>query len=181
MKPKIGTVLVWVALVAATQARATTLPDACGNDEVKFNVTTQKAQPAAVAPEAGKATIILVETMETPYFRFWSHRDVTTRFGVDGAWVGANQGNSYFTLAVDPGEHHLCVNWQSVSCRLKQKVGLASFSAEPGKIYYYQAKVTLKPVSNNYSERSLELTPLDEDNGKYRVKISGVSTAIPRS
>jgi hypothetical protein len=39
---------------------------------------------------------------------------------MDGAWVGTNQGSSYFFFAAAPGEHHLCIHWQSrlhVGCR----------------------------------------------------------------
>ena len=180
MNPRVGIAFVWVALASVAQAGATTLPDACGKDELRFNVTTEKDQPTSGAPSAGKAQIILVENMDTPLYRFWLRRP-TIRIGVDGAWVGANHGDSYFTLAVDPGEHHLCVDWQSGSRSLKQKAGLGSFTAKPGKVYYYQAKVGLREISRDLTERSLELAPLDEDNGKYRVKISQVSTATPHS
>src|ERR1019366_1867895 len=45
---------------------------------------------------------------------------ITTKIALDGAWVGANHHNSYFSFAVDPGERHLCANWQSHFARLSQ-------------------------------------------------------------
>jgi hypothetical protein len=103
--------------------------------------------------------------------------DATTRVGMDGAWMGANKGDSYFTLSVPPGEHHLCVDWQANFGPTKEKYSLLSFTAEAGGVYYFQAKVT---VISEAAERSLILTRLSEDEGKYRVKASPFSIATHR-
>ena len=150
-------------------------------------MATQKGQPAPAAPAPGKAQIVFIEEMDNADGKCL-HCDATTRFGMDGAWVGANHGNSYFTLAADPGEHHLCVDWQSVFGRLKQKIGLASFTAEPGRVYYFQAKVTVKEISKEYTETvdceaawspntggrttgsKYSILRSEDDTGKYRVK-----------
>ena len=50
------------------------------------------------------------------------------KLAVDGAWVGANHGNSYFSVSVEPGEHHVCVTLQS--SLVAQRVELAHFTAE---------------------------------------------------
>jgi hypothetical protein len=165
------------ALALSHNAHARTiLPDACGDEKVKFDIKTEKDQPAPAAPETGKAQIIFIQTNEG--------RDVwltiaPTRFGVDGAWVGANQGNSYFTLAVDPGVHHLCTVWE-------KKVGVASVTAEAGKVYYYEANTTYKgtqlgnPQHPNYKvDKSFAFAALSEDEGKYRVKASALSVSTP--
>lgn len=104
---------------------------------------------------------------------------VTTRVGVDGQWVGDNHGNSYFAYTFPPGAHHLCVDWQSSLDRLKQRVGLASLNAEPGKVYYFQIAVKIRQYESG-TEQHLDLAALDEDEGKYLVKISPVATATPR-
>ena len=63
------------------------------------------------------------------------------RYGVDGAWVGANKGNSYFAVTVDPGVHHLCVSWQSALRQIEEEhVRMAIFTAEAGKVYYFAAQ-----------------------------------------
>ena len=93
------------------------LPDACGDDSVKFDVKTEKGQPAPAPPPAGKAQIVFIQNFEKPSNTWMSP---TIRVGMDGAWVGANQSNSYFTLTVDPGVHHLCVSWQAVWSVLKK-------------------------------------------------------------
>ena len=40
--------------------------------------------------------------------------NTTTRVGLDGIWVGANHGKSYFFVLVNPGDHHLCVAQQTM-------------------------------------------------------------------
>jgi hypothetical protein len=185
MKPTLSAFLLCVPLVFALQARATVLPDACGDDKVKFDVSTQKAQPAPAPPAAGKAQIVFVETMDKP----WGCLECgspTTRFGMDSAWVGANKGNSYFTLDVAPGEHKVCADWQSVFGALKQKTGVTSFTAEAGKVYYFEAKVEFEvhqygvgPGSNTEIDRHFKFSQLSDDEGQYRVKASALSTFKP--
>jgi hypothetical protein len=177
-------------LTIAAPAWATVLPDACGEDTAEFKVETQPAPLPLAAPEAGKAEIVFIETFDKTGFSFFSGQ-ATTRIGVDGAWVGANHGDSYFTVGVMPGEHHLCANWQSNSDSERKKVGVTMFTAEVGKIYYYQVKITVrihpgKPCGSKgtqcggYTERSLDLTELNEDDAKYRIKVSPQSTATPK-
>jgi hypothetical protein len=80
----LGAFLLSAFLACAGQAAANTLPDSCGDDKVKFDVTTQEGQPLPPAPPAGKAQIIFIQTenqMVTPF------SDATIRFGMDGSWV----------------------------------------------------------------------------------------------
>jgi hypothetical protein len=71
---------------------------------------------------------------------------------------------------VEPGAHHLCASWQSALGRVKKNIDVASFTAEPGKVYYYAANVKLIPAGDNQVNIDFSLTPLDDDAGKYRVK-----------
>jgi hypothetical protein len=171
--------------MSAAYAGATVLPDSCGNDKVQFDVKTQKHQQLP-APAAGKAQIIFIEFLDKN-LACWSCGTPTSRFGMDGAWVGANQGNSYFAVDVAPGEHHLCTDWQSAFGRLKQKVGMAEFVAEAGKIYYFEAKMKLKehdygtgPGSSSEVDRDLDFEQVSEDEGRYRMKASATATATPK-
>jgi hypothetical protein len=161
------------ALTCAERAAANTWPDSCGDEKVTFEVKTEKGQPAPAAPAEGKAQIILIQgenQMVAPF------HNATVRFGMDGAWVGANNGNSYFALTVDPGVHHLCASWQSAWKRLSKNVDLTSFTAEPGRVYYYAAQVTV----NSQNSVSFGLSQLNPDEGKYRVENSKLSTSKPR-
>lgn len=179
MGHKVNVLFLCVALATAAQARCSTLPGACGSDKIQFNVKTAKHQPAPAPLAEGKAQIIFVENFAQNAGTCIACK-VTTRVGIDGAWVGANRGNSYFADTVEPGEHHLCVGWQSVFRRLKKKVGLASLNAEAGKVYYYQIKVRMLANDETGMEKDLELAPLDEDQGKYLVKTTALATATQK-
>ncbi len=182
MKTRLFAILLCAILVPALQAWAKTiLPDACGDDKVKFDVTTQKNQPAPAPPAAGKAQIIFIEALDKTW-GCWQCGTPSTRYGMDGTWVGANQGNSYFAIDVAPGEHHLCVGWQSAFGHLKQMVGLASFTAEAGKVYYFEAKTAIQAHNygdNSEIDRNLDFVQANDDEGKYRVKASKLSTFRP--
>jgi len=126
---------------------------------VKFDVTTAEGQTAPATTEAGKAQIILSKR-KTKGSRWLAMR--TIRFGMDGAWVGANNGNSYFALTVDPGVHHLCASWQSSLGTFKKNIDLTSFTAEAGQVYYFAAAVAVGRDIVTFG-----LTPLNEDEGKF--------------
>jgi hypothetical protein len=177
MKPNLSAFLLCLPLALAVQARATVLPDACGDDKVKFDVSTQSHQPPPAPPAEGKAQIVFVENENHMLGPFMY---ATVRFGMDGAWVGANSNNSYFVVNVDPGVHHLCVSWQSALPMLKKSVDMASFTAEPGKVYYFAANVKVIPTGDNTATYDFDLSQLDDDAGHYRVKAWKLATATPK-
>jgi hypothetical protein len=174
MKPRHALLLVCGLLVFASLAQAKTiLPDACGDDGVKFDVKTEKDQPAPAAPVDGKAQIVFVGTvpMEGALTR-WP----AIRYGVNGAWVGANKGNSYFTLEVNPGVQNLCVSAQGVMRGIaKDLVDMQTLNAEAGKVYYFEARFGMMG-GNGGSVMTFGLVPLNENEGKYRVKAWKLST-----
>jgi hypothetical protein len=187
MKSRLVLLLLSASLLSAVYARAKTiLPDACGDDSIKFDVSTQKNQPAPEPPPAGSAQIIFVEEQnERASFHL-----VTVRYGVDGNWVGANYGDSYFVLNVTPGVHHLCVNAQGN----KKAVGVTSFTAEAGKVYYYEARTTVTTSGGGMVtthgpngatgtgfapgsiDKTFQFNELSEDEGKYRIKAWKLAT-----
>ena len=127
--------LLCLVLTTAVGARATTiLPEACGNDDVKFEVKAEKSQNVPAAPDAGMAQIVFIDSNRNSFI---------FRFGVDGSWVGAAQKDSYFAVNVAPGNHHLCMSVQlnglnSETAKLRE-VRLLSFTAEAGKVYYFKS------------------------------------------
>jgi hypothetical protein len=171
MKLSLGAFFLCASLACAGQVRASVLPDSCGNDKIKFDVKTEKGQPAPTGPAEGKAQIVFIENENQMVVPF---HDATVRFGMDGAWVGASYGNSYFALTVNPGVHHLCASWQSNIG--KKNVDVTSFTAEPGQIYYFAAEVTV----NSLSSITFGLSQLNEDQGKYRLKTWKLSTSKPK-
>jgi len=171
-----------MCLVAGLRARSTTLPNSCGDDKTQFDVKTQKKQPAPAPPADGKAQIVFIEALDKN-LGCWSCGAPSSRIGLDGAWVGANKGNSYFAIDVAPGEHHLCTDWQSVFGTLKKKIGMAEFTAEPGKTYYFEVKMKLKEVGSSDSndvDRDLSFVQISEDEGKFRMQSAALATSAPR-
>jgi hypothetical protein len=188
MNQRLVVLLLCASLLPAMQAWAKTktiLPDACGDDGVNFDVETKKDQPPPVPPTSAQAQIVFIETMSKAPGCIGC--DLITRVGVDGSWVGANKGNSYFTLTVAPGVHHLCIAIQSWVGRYKKGVSVESFTAEPGKVYYYET--TLDLLLLNYASGpgmastgrggspGLVFSQLSEDEGKYRVKAWKLATS----
>ena len=174
MNSRIVLLLLSASLFPAVQAKAkTVLPDSCGSDSVKFDVKTEKDQPPPAPPADGKAQIVLVGTVpvESAFARF-----PVVRFGVNGNWVGANRGNSYFTLDVAPGAQNLCVSAQGVmSGMAKDLVDMQSFNAEAGKVYYFEARFGMIG-GNGGGVLTFGLAPLNENEGKYRVKAWKLAT-----
>jgi len=74
---------------------------------------------------------------------------------VDGTWVGANGYRSYFFFPVDPGDHRLCTNMETLGKKpAKNSTAATSFTAESGKTYYFRTK-------SSDSSMELQLVPLD--------------------
>jgi hypothetical protein len=169
MKPGLSALVLCASLACAGRAWVTTLPDSCGDDKVKFDVKTEAGQPLPAGPAEGKASIIFIQNqnqMLTPFHY------ATVRFGMDGTWVGANKGDSYFALTVAPGVHHLGASWQSDLESLKKSVKATSFTAEAGQVYYFAGEIVASrdTLIFNFSE-------MNEDEGKYQVKSLKLSTS----
>jgi len=165
-------------LALPVRSSAAILADACGDDKTIFDVKTEKDQPPPAPPDTGSAQIVFIEEFDHGP-GFCVECDVTTRIGVDGNWVGANRGNSYFAYTVTPGLHHLCGNWQSKVGDLRKKVGLASVNAEAGKVYYFGIKVRERQYKTGMVYE-LSVAALDEDEGKYLMKVSALAAAAAK-
>jgi len=95
------------------------------------------------------------------------------RVGVDGHWVGANNGKSYFFFPIDPGEHNICSEWQSGTFKKSsERVGEAiHLTVEPGKAYYLR-------LTFAYQRMHLEVS--DEAEGHFLVGSSLFATSQPK-
>jgi hypothetical protein len=175
MKPLRGLSLLCVVsslLFFANCVWAVDLPESCGDDKVKFDVKTESNRPAPAPPTSDMAQIILIQNENEMVAPF---SNATVRYGIDGTWVGANNGNSYFAVLVAPGVHHLCANWQS-SISLAKNVGLTSLTAEAGQTYFFAAQVTV----NGRNSPTFAFSKMNEDEGKWQVKTQKLSTAKPK-
>lgn len=148
---------------------------ACGPKEVRFDaLTTTSANPPAL--EQGKALVYVSEVFKKVPGELGNP---TIRVGLDGAWMGATRANSYIAFSVEPGEHHLCINWQSRLKRLSREAAFASFNAEEGKTYYFRAKIGYETVGEA-TTMTLDLDAVNPDEGKYLVASNPATTSHPQ-
>lgn len=156
----------WSALAAAEAA--------CGPSNTKFAVETQASPHKLQQRDSGKALVYVIEQnlLEAPIlWQFSSHGpDITARVGLDGAWVGANHGNSYLFFSVAPGEHHLCADWVSGLLPTGRIASLAPLMAEAGKTYYFRLRIS--PY--------FDLDPVNSDEGKLLIASSLLSISHPK-
>jgi len=101
---------------------------------------------------------------------------LTTRMGVDGAWVGANEGRSYFGFVIDPGVHHLCVNGQWSRLISPPFIALHRVVAKAGEIYYFRVRFLYSRLEGI----NLDLEAVDEDQGQFLRQTSMYSTSHPK-
>ena len=92
-----------VPVVAQDQATAARSAAGCGGDNVQFDVKTDKSRHPQGQVPPGKALVYVFEVERTDAQAF-KIGAVTMRIGLDGQWVGANHGNTYFYFPVDPGD-----------------------------------------------------------------------------
>jgi uncharacterized protein DUF2846 len=156
MKTLLAILLFASPLFAQDQAAAARAAAGCGPNEVKFSVKTDKEQHPTAQPEAGKAIVYVFGGEAVDLHGLVIGKEfVTTRWGVDGTWVGAGYRNSYFFFTVAPGDHRLCAGRQAYS---KPSAAL-SFTAEAGKTYYFRTRT--RHSDHNESTHETELEPVD--------------------
>ena len=154
------------ALSASAQEQWSTVVAPCGPKATSFEVKLDESKHAIGQPETGKALVYFVQDFGD---MSCIGKCGTTRIGLDGNWVGANQHNSYFSVSVDPGEHHVCANMG------KTLLAFAQFTAEVGKLYYFRTR----SFSGKY-QNVFDLDPLDGDQAKYLIYTYPVSVSHPK-
>ena len=192
MKTKFAVGMAVVFLSVVAHASASTWPDGCGQDSVQFKVKTVKKHDSPVVPDAGKALVIFFESVSGEFAT-----GPVARFGVDGSWVGADKGASYFAVSVAPGEHRLCAVRQSGAKSDKSSFGEVTLKAEAGKLYFYDFNITRTPIGSpqergggglpgtpphDMTAKDLEtidsvaFVAIDEKEGRRRLDVSPLST-----
>lgn len=171
----VAPVLIFFSIPLIGQSQPTPAPPVCGDLRVSLAVSLDNSQHTVAQPVPGKALIYFIQDIGLPALY---RPDWTTKAGIDGKWVGANQRNSYFSVPVDPGAHHLCVSYQwrfSPFSRLNT-VELAHLTAEAGKSYFYRVTI----IHSDGGPVSMILNPVDSDEGKYLVATYPLATAHAR-
>jgi guanyl-specific ribonuclease Sa len=138
---KVALVALLFAASTFAQSQSASLPAACGPENVSSDMKLDSTQHAMAQPEPGKALVYFIQDKGPFSFSFFGGA-VDTRIGVDGAWVGAERNNSYFTVSVEPGEHHVCADLRSTG---EDVTELAHFTAEAGKRYFFRDRIIPTP------------------------------------
>ena len=157
--------MVLISFLFAASALGQDSSSACGSENVRFNVTIDKSHSSLPMAEPGKATVVFVQDFGAQKFGIGVR--VIGRIGVDGSWVGATKDNSYFSVFLEPGEHHICVNLDSEL--LGNPVEFAHFTAEAGKVYYFRWRYM--------SGGNLLLAPVDSDEAKHQIATFALSVS----
>lgn len=175
-----GSVVIFVLLTLSAFAQQEFGPAvaACGSKDIKYEAKLDESQHTPAQPEAGKALVYFIQDIGAVNCIGGC---MTTRIGLDGSWVGANQHNSYFSVSVEAGEHHVCASPLS---RLLPKpspkyagvlLALTHFTAEPGKVYYFRMRSFGNPSLMNF-----DIDPIDSDQAKYLMAYYPLSISHPK-
>jgi hypothetical protein len=163
--------MILFAASAFAQDQSAVAAAACGPKDTSFDVKLEKSQHTLEAPEAGKARVYFVQDIGVVSCLGGC---VTMKMGMNGAWVGANQHNSYFSLSVEPGEHHLCANPQA-RFQAGRLVALVHFTAEAGKVYYFRTRLL-----GSENQLLFDFEPVDSDQGKHLIASYPLSVSHPK-
>ena len=176
----LGAMLCAVPVVGQNQPTDPRTAAGCGPASTQFRVKVDKAKHEIVRPEPGKALVYVI-VQETPHPGEALYiGNITTRVGIDGTWVGANYGESYLTFQVEPGEHHVCADWQTVQ-KSKQKLSSAGdLIVEVGKTYYFVLELwSGAPINGTngsvFPPPDLKLKPVEGSQGMLLVSKTGQS------
>jgi hypothetical protein len=161
--------------LAQNQATETAVAPGCGTVDTKFDVKTNSSQHPFAKPEPGKALVYFLQ--DDTYFQ--SVPRPTTRFGIDANWIGATHANSYFYISVNPGEHHLCADWQSfVGFNVGQKSAAAHFTAVEGQTYFFLVKN--HGGGKEQPPAGMKFAPVDSDEAQLLMSKFAFSSSTPK-
>jgi len=149
---KSALVVLFFAASALAQTPSGSATSACGPKSDTFQVQLDKSQHTLAQPDPGKALVYFIQ-----------EKGAVSRIGVDGAWVGANKNSSYFAVSVEPGEHHACADVQTPMGIPGVPVGFLHFTADAGRVYYFDARVVYG------SQSYLFFGVVDCDEAKYLI------------
>ncbi len=153
---------------------ATASDAGCGPEKESFEVKSDDSKhPVSEAP-AGMALVYFIQD-DTDYL----HRPrPTTRWGLDGEWLGATQANAYFYMAVKPGPHQLCVMWQNAAIVTDgRKSSATAWEARAGETYYFMAQDL---YWENPTGSALRVGRIIPEEAQLRMSKFGYSTFTPK-
>jgi hypothetical protein len=166
---KIFLIVVLSSVSALAQNASSRIAPACGPQGVSFDVKLDNSQRTVVRPPPGKAQVYFVQDKDVGSLGIGG--TVESLIGIDGQWVGMNKNNSYFSVSMEPGDHHLCANVQS---HVGHPIELLHFIAETDNVYYFRERIVPTPYG-----LYLFLDPIDSDEAKYLINSYPLSISHP--
>jgi hypothetical protein len=154
----------------------------CGPSNINWDVTTDEKNHPTAAPDPAKAHLYLIQD-DT---EFVPHPRPSVRFGIDGQWVGATHSNSYFFVAVNPGEHLVCINWQGmVGAGGPHRESVLHLTAEPGTDYYFSAHDVFSgggpgPGPHPNTQQFVVFTQINSDQAMLMMSRYAYATSTPK-
>ncbi len=145
----------------------------CGDKKIKWDVSTDRSKHPLIPPEPGKALVYFLQ--DDTNFLFTPRP--TTRFGLNGWWVGATQANAYLYVSVDPAEQHLCASWQSWT-QAGHTAAADHFLAEADKSYFFVVRNLY--INVDHGPPSMKLDLINSDEGQLLISKFGCSTSRAR-
>jgi hypothetical protein len=160
----------FVFLLSPCALAQSVAPDAaCGSPVAAFKVSHGKTQHPTPSPGDGNAMLYVLSSVDFA-------GPETVALGIDGTWVGAVNGNAYFSVPIAPGQHHLCARFSGRTGALLmvplfkvRDVALHSLDVSPGGTYYVRVQLGL------HSDFKLDL--LDPDEAKLLLSRAEFSTS----
>lgn len=146
---------------------------ACGVGKANFETHIDSLRPPTPAIPPGKALVFVFEQMPnlSPLTR-------KVDIGIDGAWIGVNDAQTYMTFFVDPGVHHLCAHYEGRFAIGEQGPDiLHRLNAQPGHTYY----VFYRGMAERTDGLISFFTEVDEDQGQLLLFDLQHITAKPRN
>jgi len=160
---KSALIVLLFAASAFAQAPSGSAASACGPKDASFDVKLDKTQHTVAQPEPERALVYFIQ----------ENGGAASKIGLDGAWVGANKSSSYFAVPVEPGEHHVCADVHTPRGIPGVPVGFLHFTAEAGRVYYFDARVVYGHVPY------LFLGAVDSDQAEYLIASYPLSVSTP--
>jgi hypothetical protein len=127
-------------LFASAASPAITLPDGCGDDGAQYKVKTEKSASLSAAG-AGLAQLVVIHSLVGE----WGSGPIA-RVAVDGKWVGAVKGRSYFAIGIPPGTHKVCVSRQSGARLEKENVEVAIVEAKANESTFLNFTINRRQI-----------------------------------
>jgi hypothetical protein len=154
-------------LLLVPPAMAGKLPSACGSFGAHPSIRLQSYAKSLSPIPTGMARLVFVQQIG-----ICPHCGVV-RVALDGKWIGANKGDSWFAATIPPGEQHICVAWNAPFVKITNRIQLTELNAKPGKTYYLETTA----VTGKYQINRLLLATTTQDEADFLISNLKMSKA----